>query len=68
MSLPRRSLAAAAGIVADLALGEPAVQPHPVSAFGARVLLLRPRGNSKLQRLRIEKFATTVNRASASSL
>jgi adenosylcobinamide-phosphate synthase len=27
-------LAAACGVVADLALGEPAVQPHPVSAFG----------------------------------
>jgi adenosylcobinamide-phosphate synthase len=35
VSLSRRSLAAAAGIVADLALGEPPVQPHPVSAFGA---------------------------------
>jgi adenosylcobinamide-phosphate synthase len=30
----RRALAAACGVVADLVLGEPAVQPHPVSAFG----------------------------------
>ena len=31
----RRALATAAGIVADMALGEPAVRPHPVAAFGS---------------------------------
>jgi adenosylcobinamide-phosphate synthase len=30
----QNALAAAAGIAADLALGEPAVDPHPVAAFG----------------------------------
>jgi len=30
----RRSLAAAAGIVADAVWGEPPISPHPVSAFG----------------------------------
>ncbi len=34
MRLAQRSLAAAEGVLADLALGEPTVQPHPVSAFG----------------------------------
>lgn len=29
-----RSLAAAAGLIADLALGEPPLHPHPVAAFG----------------------------------
>lgn len=29
-----RALAAACGVVADLVLGEPAVEPHPVRAFG----------------------------------
>ncbi|HEY3844443.1 MAG TPA: adenosylcobinamide-phosphate synthase CbiB [Acidimicrobiales bacterium] len=29
-----RALAAAAGVLADQALGEPSVQPHPVAAFG----------------------------------
>lgn len=33
-SLRRRSLAAAAGIVADAAFGEPPLSPHPVAAFG----------------------------------
>ncbi len=32
--LSARALAAAAGVLADLALGEPPVRPHPVSAFG----------------------------------
>jgi adenosylcobinamide-phosphate synthase len=32
--LSRRALAAAAGVVVDLAWGEPGVDPHPVSAFG----------------------------------
>ena len=46
--LSARALAAAAGVLADLALGEPPVRPHPVSAFGdamARVehSLYRPR-------------------------
>lgn len=31
----RRPLAAAAGVLADLALGEPPLHPHPVAAFGA---------------------------------
>jgi adenosylcobinamide-phosphate synthase len=31
----RRPAAAALGIVADLALGEPPVRPHPVAAFGS---------------------------------
>lgn len=30
----RRSLAAAAGVVADAAFGEPPLSPHPVAAFG----------------------------------
>ncbi|MHB8506958.1 MAG: cobalamin biosynthesis protein, partial [Acidimicrobiales bacterium] len=30
----RRPLAAAAGLVADLLLGEPPLRPHPVSAYG----------------------------------
>ena len=30
-----RALGAAAGLVADRALGEPGLQPHPVSAFGS---------------------------------
>lgn len=30
----RRLLGAAAGILADLALGEPAMTPHPIAAFG----------------------------------
>ncbi|MGO8859592.1 MAG: adenosylcobinamide-phosphate synthase CbiB [Acidimicrobiales bacterium] len=47
-NLSARALAAAAGVVADLALGEPPLRPHPVSAFGdamARVerSLYRPR-------------------------
>lgn len=33
----RRPLAAAAGVVADFALGEPPLHPHPVAAFGALV-------------------------------
>jgi adenosylcobinamide-phosphate synthase len=33
-ALSGRALAAAAGLAADLALGEPALTPHPVSAFG----------------------------------
>ncbi len=33
-TLSRNSFAAACGVWADLALGEPKVQPHPVSAFG----------------------------------
>jgi adenosylcobinamide-phosphate synthase len=31
----RNALAAAGGVAADLVLGEPSVEPHPVSAFGA---------------------------------
>jgi adenosylcobinamide-phosphate synthase len=33
-ALSRRAAAAAGGILADLVWGEPAVSPHPVSAFG----------------------------------
>ncbi|HEX3794105.1 MAG TPA: adenosylcobinamide-phosphate synthase CbiB [Acidimicrobiales bacterium] len=33
-ALARRALAAAAGVGADMVLGEPSVTPHPVSAFG----------------------------------
>jgi adenosylcobinamide-phosphate synthase len=45
------ALAAAAGVVADMAFGEPAVEPHPVRAFGGvmdRVehALYRPRRSS----------------------
>jgi adenosylcobinamide-phosphate synthase len=32
--LSTNALAAAAGVIADMALGEPAVEPHPVRAFG----------------------------------
>jgi adenosylcobinamide-phosphate synthase len=45
------ALGAAAGIVADLVLGEPAVEPHPVRAFGTAMeqvehLVYRPRRSS----------------------
>jgi adenosylcobinamide-phosphate synthase len=33
-TLSSNALAAAAGVIADVALGEPAVEPHPVRAFG----------------------------------
>jgi adenosylcobinamide-phosphate synthase len=33
-AIGRRALGAAGGVVADLVLGEPALEPHPVSAFG----------------------------------
>jgi adenosylcobinamide-phosphate synthase len=34
-SLSKNAVAAAVGVVADLAFGEPALNPHPVSVFGA---------------------------------
>jgi adenosylcobinamide-phosphate synthase len=34
MTARRRLLGAAAGVVADQVFGEPAIQPHPVAAFG----------------------------------
>jgi adenosylcobinamide-phosphate synthase len=33
-ALSANALAAAAGVIADVAFGEPAVEPHPVQAFG----------------------------------
>ena len=33
-SLAKNAVAAAVGVVADLVFGEPALEPHPVSAFG----------------------------------
>ena len=47
-TLSANALAAAAGIVADLVLGEPGVEPHPVAAFGTAMegvehVLYRPR-------------------------
>ena len=47
-SLSTNALAAAVGIVADLAFGELAVEPHPVAAFGTAMervehTLFRPR-------------------------
>ncbi|MBW3546842.1 MAG: adenosylcobinamide-phosphate synthase CbiB [Actinobacteria bacterium] len=38
-----RSLAAAGGVVADRALGEPPLRPHPVSAFGAAMRAVEAR-------------------------
>lgn len=35
MSVARRSLAVAGGVVMDAVLGEPPVRPHPVAAFGS---------------------------------
>lgn len=35
MTVRRRATAAAAGVIADLLLGEPAIEPHPVAAFGS---------------------------------
>jgi adenosylcobinamide-phosphate synthase len=40
----RRLAAAAVGIVADLALGEPPLRPHPVAAFGTLMGALERRG------------------------
>jgi adenosylcobinamide-phosphate synthase len=39
----RRSLGAAAGVLADLALGEPSIHPHPVAAFGSAMTQLEER-------------------------
>lgn len=39
----RRTLATAAGILADMALGEPSVEPHPVAAFGSAMTRVEDR-------------------------
>ncbi|HEV2766512.1 MAG TPA: adenosylcobinamide-phosphate synthase CbiB [Acidimicrobiales bacterium] len=41
--LALRSLAAASGVVADRALGEPPLRPHPVSAFGTAMRAVEAR-------------------------